>query len=1174
MKLHWRSLLVVVALGSLVAGACAPPPAPGNTPPTAVIQASPDSGPAPLEVTFSGTGSSDPDGVVVAYAWDLGDGNTATGPTVVHTYATPGVYTVSLTVTDDDGATGTTTTTVTAGVPNQPPVAVASATPTSGKEPLVVAFDGDDSSDADGTVVSYAWDFGDGNTANVANPTHTYATAGTYTAQLVVTDDEGATGTDTVTIVVNANQAPTAVASASPTVGKEPLEVTFSSAGSADPDGTIVSYAWDFDDGNTANVANPTHTYAVAGTYTATLTVTDDNGATDTDTVTVVVNANQPPVAAANATPTAGQVPLTVSFSSAASTDPDGTIVSYAWAFGDGNTSSLPNPVYTYSAVGTYTATLTVTDDNGATDIDTVTIEVNPVPNVPPTAAASATPPSGKVPLTVSFSSAGSTDPDGSIVSYAWDFGDGGTSSLANPSHTYTLAGTYTAQLVVTDNSGATATATVTITVDPNQAPTAAASATPLTGKAPLVVTFSSAGSTDSDGSIVSYAWDFGDGGTSSLANPSHTYTLPGTYTAQLVVTDDNGATDTATVTITAVPNQPPVAGVNAAPQSGARPLVVAFSSASSVDPDGTIVSYAWNFGDGNTSTAANPTHTYTTAGTFTATLTVTDDNGATDTDSVLITVVIDDDGDGFSPPADCDDSSPTTYPGAPDALDDLGVDSNCDGYDGVATATYFVKAAGGLDTPTCGPVDEPCASIGQGQARAIADGRTTVLVAGGTYGPFTLAAGLTVAGNYGQNFQRGAGATGSTSTTVNGAFDSGLDAAVAVQANGISTPTQLRDMSIVGANAPAGKATYGLVLRNSTAALTLRNLSVTGGTGGAGAAGTAGTSATQTPAASGNPGENSQEVGSVCSTARKAGGAAVSGSGAGGQGGSQDTSCTLGVCAGSACNATAGLAGGNGTGFQAGVCGFGGGGGAGVGSGNAGNGANGANGCVTDGTGGSPGVASNGTVGGNGLWAPSGGTGGTGTLGQNGTPGGGGGGGGGSDETNDDMGAGGGSGGAAGTRATQAGSGGGPGGASIGIYLDNAVPTMVNVAITLGTGGTGGAGGAGGLGQPGGAGGAGGKGLCNNNTGYTGYPFGNCPTGGNGGAGGNGGNGGRGGHAGGGGGGAGGPSFGLVKRNSSPNESGVSFSGGSGGAGGAGGTTGVAGSPGQTGPKVNSVTL
>ncbi len=350
---------------------------------------------------------------------------------------------------------------------NVAPTAVAGASPTSGLTPLPVVFSSTGSSDTDGTIVSYLWDFGDGATSTAANPSHTYTTVASHVATLTVTDDLGATGTDNVTIVVSspANVPPTAVANATPSSGRFPLTVALSSVGSADTDGTIVSYNWNFGDG-TGNISdpNPSHTYANPGSYTATLTVTDDDGAPGQSTVVITVTPNVPPTAAAAGTPTSGQFPLTVAFSSAGSNDTDGTIASYAWDFDDGGSSTAANPGHTYTQPGSYTATLTVTDNDGATDQATVAINATAAN---PTASFTKSTASGIAPQPVSFNGSGSSDPNpgGSIASYAWTFGDGGTATGATPSHTYTTTGTFTVGLTVTSNYGKTHSTSQTVTI-------------------------------------------------------------------------------------------------------------------------------------------------------------------------------------------------------------------------------------------------------------------------------------------------------------------------------------------------------------------------------------------------------------------------------------------------------------------------------------------------------------------------------------------------------------------------------------------------------------------------------------------------------------------------------------------------------------------------------------
>lgn len=262
------------------------------------------------------------------------------------------------------------------------------------------------------------------------------------------------------------NQWPVANVDANVTSGDVPATIVFSSNGSYDPDGSIASYSWDFDDGTTSSEPNPTHTYQIAGDFVVTLTVTDDSGETSHNSIFLKIQfPNQPPIAVASANPTDGTAPLDVVFSASGSYDPDGSIGNIHWDFGDG-WEYWGSPAYhTFEQDGVYNVVLTVYDNRGATGTDTITITVGGDSNQPPVAAATATPDNGVAPLTVSFSSAGCYDPDGTIVSYSWTFGDGTSSTAPNPNHIYTAAGVYQAALVVTDNDGAQSSKTLTITV-------------------------------------------------------------------------------------------------------------------------------------------------------------------------------------------------------------------------------------------------------------------------------------------------------------------------------------------------------------------------------------------------------------------------------------------------------------------------------------------------------------------------------------------------------------------------------------------------------------------------------------------------------------------------------------------------------------------------------------
>ena len=477
-------------------------------------------------------------------------------------------------------------------------------------------------------------------------PPYTYTTAGNYTIALTVTNAQGLSHTATATVNVT-EAVPTVVDFiASPISGTVPLEVSFTNFSS----GNIQSYAWDFN-GDTvvdSTDANPSaYIYTVEGNYNATLTVVDLSGVPQSKTQLISVlpvPLPDPPVASFVASPISGTSPLAVTFTNTST----GAIVSYEWDFDNDtvvdSTDANP-PAFTYTEAGVYTASLTVTDAHNQWTTATATITVSDPPPPPPVASFTATSLSGNTPLVVNFTNTST----GAIVSYAWDFnGDAVVDSTdANPpAYTYTLVGAYTASLTVTDAHNQSTTATATITVsDPPPPPVPSFTATPLSGNAPLVVTFTNT----STGAITTYAWDF-DGDTvvdrMDANPPPQTYTTAGTYTVSLSVRDAIGqiTTATATITVTEPPPPPPVASFVATPISGTVPLSVTFTNSST----GAITSYAWDF-DSDTvvdSTDANPpAYTYTEVGSYTATLTVQGVGGSHSASQVITVEAVPDEG-------------------------------------------------------------------------------------------------------------------------------------------------------------------------------------------------------------------------------------------------------------------------------------------------------------------------------------------------------------------------------------------------------------------------------------------------------------------------------------------------------------------------------------------------
>gem|GEM_PF-2609465 len=637
----------------------------------------------------SSTNPPDLDDDIASYEWKEGSAVLGSGETLDVLFAV-GEHTVTLTVTDSQGATGTDTVVVT--VTNAPPIADAGADQSviqTAANGATVTLDGSDSTDASSTnppdldddIASYEWKegstvLGNGETLDVL------FAVGEHTVTLTVTDTQGATDTDTVVITVT-NAPPIADAGADQSVAQTAANgatVTLDGSGSTDASSTnppdldddIASYEWK--EGSTVLGSGQTLDVLFAvGVHTVTLTVTDSQGATDTDTVIITVT-NAPPVADAGADQSEVQTAAsgaTVTLDGSGSTDASSTnppdldddIATYEWKEGSTVLGS-GETLNTLFAVGQHTVTLTVTDSQGASDTDTVVVNVTNAPPVADAGADQVLTQTSAAGVAVTFDGGGSTDVsstnppdlDNDIASYEWRIGTTVIGTGEQIVKTLGL-GTHTVTLTVTDTAGATDSDTVSVTV--NNAPPIADAGTDQsvvqTAANGATVTLDGSDSTDVsstnppdlDNDIVAYQWKEG----STVLGSGETLDVlfaVGAHTVTLTVTDSKGATSSDTVVIT-VTNAPPVANagqdatVTLASPQGAFVLLDGSGSTdiSSTNPpalDNDIVSYQWK--EGSTVLGSGETlNTILGVGAHTITLTVTDTAGGTGTDSVVVTV-------------------------------------------------------------------------------------------------------------------------------------------------------------------------------------------------------------------------------------------------------------------------------------------------------------------------------------------------------------------------------------------------------------------------------------------------------------------------------------------------------------------------------------------------------
>jgi len=632
------------------------------------------------QVSITAT-ASDPDGTITSIQWIKKSGGIATLTeantlTVTVSGLVAGIYTFRITVTDNNNATSFSEVIINVIQGNQSPSSNAGTDQilTLPTNSTILAGTG---IDPDGTVIGYSWTKVSGPAAaltntNSATLTVTSMLQGTYVFSLVVTDNNGATGSDLVVVAVNdaptgPNELPLALAGGNISFSLPTNLVNLYGAG-FDPDGTIVSYAWTKASGGSATLTNTdkptlTVTNLQTGQYTFRLTVTDNIGAIDEDIAIVTISnlgTNIFPIADAGADKIV-KIPFASVSLEGSGVDEDGQIASYGWSQISGTTANLSSPttsstMITGLVLGEYSFRLTVTDNLGATDINDVLVRVvSETNNLPPSVDAG---PDMKIFLPQnSLTINAIAEDDGTIASFQWLKLSGPTVTLNNASTQNLLLsnlvqGEYSFMITVTDNNGASIFDILKVSVLPSTfAPPFVTVGVDQQITLPDNQVSLTATASSSTGTIASTNWEKTSGPTATLSGINSltlqvTNMLVGTYVFTFTAVDNNGKQSSDNILVTVnpdPPNSPPLANAGVPISFSlpmANPIIIKGSGS---DVDGSIVSYSWAQTSGptislqGTSTSELTINSITQDGTYNVRLTVADNEGATAFDDLLI---------------------------------------------------------------------------------------------------------------------------------------------------------------------------------------------------------------------------------------------------------------------------------------------------------------------------------------------------------------------------------------------------------------------------------------------------------------------------------------------------------------------------------------------------------
>jgi len=532
--------------------------------------------------------------VIANHIWAFGDGGISVSTDPSHSYVTEATYNAELVVVTDQGCRDTVVNDVFV-FPDPSPLAVIdnycfydSLSFSSASSTI----------NAPGVITQYLWDFGDGQTSTSSTPKHLYAAQGDYNVSLTVTSGDGCSNQFNTT--ATAHPAPVALFNVTDKCLYD--AVPFDASASTISSGTIVTYAWRFDDDKIGSSAQTTNQYTTDGPYTAELIVTSNNNCKDSLTKPLTVF----PVPAAAFTFENKCLGEAISFSSASSSIGNpGNLNNYEWIFADGGVSTNQNPSHMYVLPQTYTVQLKTTSGDGCVDSTSSPVTTHPKPVATFTFDDRCT--YDVFNFDASTSTVGNS---GAITGYGWTYGDGNTGNGITNSNLYAADGTYTVQLIIATDNNCLDTAEMTSTAYP--VPVADFTFTNQCLNIPI--SFDASGSTiNNPGSITNYTWDFA-GTASSLGVPTNEFTFatPDIFEVTLTVTSDQNCVHTTSLFPEVFPlPEPMFTFLNACEQSP-----VFYSNTSSISK-GNLVAYTWDLDNGTASSVTNPLTSYDIAGIY-----------------------------------------------------------------------------------------------------------------------------------------------------------------------------------------------------------------------------------------------------------------------------------------------------------------------------------------------------------------------------------------------------------------------------------------------------------------------------------------------------------------------------------------------------------------------------